>query len=590
MKKIPKAWLKLLEKDKPLFNYGGALGTLPYAQVGNALGGITSAMGVTNDGYQNTGMAGVSGFLSGAGTGASLGSMIMPGIGTAIGAGIGGLASGITNLVAAQKRNKEIDAAKKKEKEYKDKMTLERDQTIVNNFPTQGIVGNDYFAYGGKLPKYLEGGQMHPVAPNVQEAQGATHEEGGITVPDQNGQPLAEIEDQEIVKDGHKVYSDRLQMPGTNQTFAQIAEQIAKNPQYMKIAKKREEADETLADFRKAFHHKNTATRELEKNPDPLDAVFQVQEMMKQMMQMQQQQMQQQQPQPQGASMGTPEDQALAEAAATNPEGVPMAAGGMDLSKLYRGVGTAMPYIDNITNMILTSKTPTIPTPTYTKAPVLNTKFEIGAQLADMNRQGFSRDRSIMQNSNQSNVTRAALLAGGANDMYQKNQLYNTKVNTENELKDKQLMAEYNNRMMNEQKLDNYNLQKMARTDDIHARISANVSDVSENAQFQTSERNKEILDKQKMGLLMMQYMNTGVLDRSGYEKMMEVIEQGGDMSTAMRELQKYKKAKNATPKEAGAVLSPFLQKVLGIPINPANLIPNATRNPTGEWIFDKPN
>jgi hypothetical protein len=511
-----------------------------------------------------------------------------------VGAAVGGLAGGISNLVNANKRNKELEAAEKREKEAKAKMILERDKNIVNNFPTEGIVGNDYFALGGVLPKYLEGGQMQPVAPNVQEARGATHEEGGIMVPDATGQPLAEIEDQEIVKDGHKVFSDRLQMPGTNQTFAQLAEQIAKTPQYMKIAKKRETANETIADFRKAFHYKNSASRELEKNPDPLDAVFQVQEMMKQMMQMQQQQMQQQAPQPQGAQLGTPEDQAFAGMAAENPEGVPMAAGGMDLAKLYKGVGTAMPYIDNITNMILTSKTPTIPLPTMTKAPTLNTKFEIGDQLADMNRQGYSRDRNIMQNSNQSNVTRAALLAGSVNDMGLKNQLYGTKMNTENELQNQQIMAEYNNRMMNEQKMDQYNLSKMARTDDIHARISANVSDVSENAQFQTSERNKEILDKQKMGLLMMQYLNTGVLERSGYEKMMEVIEQGGDMSTAMKELEKYKKQKNASPKEAAATLSPVLQKVLGIPINPANFIPNATKKPFGTGLnsfdFSKPN
>jgi hypothetical protein len=401
------------------------------------------------------------------------------------------------------------------------------------------------FALGGKLPKYLEGGEMQPLAEGVQQANGATHEEGGIEIPDSTGQPLAEIEDKEVVKDGQYVFSDRLPVPGTNETFADIAARVAESKEYKKLTKVREEADEVLSVPTNGFHYKNTATRNLEKNPDPLDALFQMQEQLKQMqMQMQQAAAQEQQP----ANGQPPEGSVMPDS------GIPIAAGGMDLGKLTRGIGAAAPFMDNITNAMLTAKTPVIPTPNYTKAPQLDTTIEIGASLADMNRQAQGRDKNILANTNQSSTARANLLAGNVNDVYAKNQLFQQKEQGETQLHNQASMAEYENRFKNTQKLDQFEINKMMRTDDIHSRISANVSDASENIQLQTSEARKETLDKQKMSLLMMQYLNTGVLERSGFDKVMEVIEKGGSISEAMAMLKEFK---NPT-KEVDKGISPL--------------------------------
>jgi hypothetical protein len=75
---------------------------------------------------------------------------------------------------------------------------------------------------GRQSPIYAEGGLFPMInSPMMVHFRGPKHEEGGQTLY-QNGQPIAEVEGGETMKEGF-VYSDKLKVPGTNTTFAKMS-------------------------------------------------------------------------------------------------------------------------------------------------------------------------------------------------------------------------------------------------------------------------------------------------------------------------------------------------------------------------------
>lgn len=93
-----------------------------------------------------------------------------------------------------------------------------------------GLATDMQLANGGYL---APGGQLTPIANGIVKAEGDTHQEDsnqdgqtGITLQGKNGQPYAEVENQEIINKG-KVYSDRLS-PNNKDTYAKISEGLAK--------------------------------------------------------------------------------------------------------------------------------------------------------------------------------------------------------------------------------------------------------------------------------------------------------------------------------------------------------------------------
>ena len=139
-----------------------------------------------------------------------------------------------------QQKEAENDALLKQQQAEQEKARLafenkQRDmysRAYIAENPIYGQIGASVYAYGtrynGKaLPKKVLGGALNPLASDVDKAEGNTHEEGGITLHDNNGNPKAEIENQEVVVDNNKVLSDRLSFMG-GKSFAEIGEELGK--------------------------------------------------------------------------------------------------------------------------------------------------------------------------------------------------------------------------------------------------------------------------------------------------------------------------------------------------------------------------
>lgn len=148
------------------------------------------------------------GVLGGAASGASAGSVAGP-WGMAAGAVIGGTIGGIQASNAK-------DARLKAEQEYRQAL----DKQSVANATQRGLQvpvnGNQTYS----LTERKEGGKLSKLSDNTVLATGATHEEGGIKLP----QLGAEVEDKETLKmtkdGGTYVMSDTLVNPTSGNTFA----------------------------------------------------------------------------------------------------------------------------------------------------------------------------------------------------------------------------------------------------------------------------------------------------------------------------------------------------------------------------------
>lgn len=270
------------------------------------------------DPYTQNGSQQVLGSIgSGVATGASVGSTFGP-WGTAIGA-IGGAAVGaVGGISEAQKAQKAWEDSKERERDRREDIS----KAILTTYPTKGVEGaTGFYMYGGKKRntagtmyacggkmKYAMGGMMQgvnpqqfqPVASNVQEVNGAKHEQGGVYAGQGN-----EVEDAEVLaqqKDGStNVYSDRLEY-AKGVTFADKAEELGK-----KKGKFEEDLEST------SLFVKGSARRNIEKIDNQLNLLFMQQEGMKNKMgipspqeqQIMEQQMQPSQEQQIGSEMQT---------------------------------------------------------------------------------------------------------------------------------------------------------------------------------------------------------------------------------------------------------------------------------------------
>jgi hypothetical protein len=177
------------------------------------------------------------------------------------GAIIGGAITAASAIITSSARNKK----EKKQREETEKearledasLQLEEQQAVLDDYNTEGELGIEYYANGGKLnmEKLIAsklgnpsrgitsgrqsasgydttGGALVPIGEGIEKAIGNKHSENdidgsyGITLS-KNGQPQAEIEDEEIVADGQRVYSDQLKYD-KNHTYADKMEKITK--------------------------------------------------------------------------------------------------------------------------------------------------------------------------------------------------------------------------------------------------------------------------------------------------------------------------------------------------------------------------
>lgn len=518
------------------------------------MGALLSSSSIQSNGRINPFTSGLGQAISLGSTGASIGSAFGP-IGTAIGGGAGlitGLASGV---ISANKNNKRLAAedAKLASNSFA-KFRLSNDINRSLNDDSAGLNAN-YYAAGGDIKR---------IGSNVEKAVGATHEEGGITYK-KNGVEKAEIEDQEIVKDNRFVFSDRLLTMRGN-TFAKEAEMLSNTTEYKNTHELREKAKEVLDNPKSTMIQKNTAKRNLEKNPDILDELFKEQETVKAQAVAQQQAEE---------SNQTPAVQKIQ----YGEDGLPMAAGGLDMESydrkaaLRKTMENTTPYMDNITNQILINKTPVVPNPEMNRTPMLKTNVDIGKQLNVIEQANRNTVKAISDTSTNSQTTRANLIAANNSKYDAIGQAFNSKYQMEDSLRNQQASAVAQTEAYNNSLINRYKESKALRANEMLSNQSANMSDMANDSLLLISQENQRVLDKQKLAATLMKYAETGVLERSGIDKALQAIEGGASMEEAIKFANDHKDITIKTKKAKGKTgVQDIFSSIMSKGFNPLNL------------------
>lgn len=336
-------------------------------------------------------------------------------------------------------------------------------------------------------PKLGNGGFM-PMASDVTKVVGPTHENGGVDI-NAGGNKIAEVEGGEIIYD-NRVFSDRLTIDG--KTYASVAD---------KLGRKKGKLEELSKSSN--YRERNSGERGLANVEFSLNKLFLTQEMSK----------------------------------AKENESTTFADGG----SILKIAGMVAPMADNIYNASLNSKTPEIPAPNkrvsydMTAMP-MQTRYEVGNQLADANNYYQNLTKNIYSNSSSSAVGRAEAANAFANTLNMRNNIFANKANMETSLinaNNQNIQNVNNQNIRNRQEVDNmnyaladnYNMAKVGRIDNMMKNQSANVANAVDDYNMMMKGYNQEKLDNKRMALDTMKYTNgasaAGLIGTSEMESML---------------------------------------------------------------------
>ena len=354
------------------------------------------------------------------------------------------VAGGIASAIKANNDAKKV--AIEQEQNHLE-TTFDNDKLALENFETQGYAGVDYYREkGGRISNktYMtKGGKLTPLSSDTEIATGNTHNSSkidgtsGIKLMDGGSTPFAEIEDKETIKDGVKVFSDRI-APFGKQSYAALSAKLA-------TAKGKAEEKLKMGGSLQA----STAKREIAGIDKLEDALFQNQEESK------------------------------------VPSTTNVLAGG--------GLAAAMPFADNIVNTALTFFTPKTPKVYTQKAEQLNTKINVNPQLAEIQDTTASVADGIQNNTSNSNSARNQIASTRLAGMRATNEVMSKKENIETDLENRNSMNRQQVQASNLAKLEGRNQMDAARTSNILGKISANVSnsvdDFTKGEQYKDSQK-----------------------------------------------------------------------------------------------------
>lgn len=398
----------------------------------------------------------------------------------------------ITSSIAANKANKAQKAAELKSKQANYTENLTADTFEAEQYQENlkdSITG--YYNKGGKLatPTFqTKGGKLKKLSSDMVVAKGNTHEESSIDNTSgikliKNGKAFAEIEDEETIKDGKKVYSDRLTVDG-NVTFAKAAANLAKK--------------------KSAIENSNSNNSQVKKIDAQEDALFKKQESMKKAKKL------------------------------TNVDGEAKFGDWLKETfksdgKVAKGVTKALPFIDNIGNAIINSKTPKIPAPSLDRVKDRKTNINVNPQLASIDSSVASTTDFIKNNTSNSNVARANVASTKIKGANAKANILSTKENQETQLQNANQAQQQATVSRNNAKIDNFNLMNVQRTDAISRRSSANLANLSDD--FIRAENNKRTENYQNKTLdVLSKQTHGGVGTRALLNTSPDVIKQNPKM------------------------------------------------------------
>lgn len=359
-------------------------------------------------------------------TGAAIASIASTGIGL------------VTSLIGQNKARKEAEKAQALASTNNFNTAVQEQDIYADKFKNDNINDLPVYDNGGKLNtnsssttgKYdTVGGDLVPISDNAEVVDGNTHKEKdidnsyGVTLSE-DGEPVANVEDKEVVVDNNLVFSDKLKKG--NRTFASIALDV--NSKIGELQSK----NKGLVRPNEKFANERTI-QGLEKLNENL---FKEQELVK------------------ANTYGT-EDEMIDVVDGT----VPVAENGMrinkrnfleDLDTDTSGIGVregtfgsdlAPMLADNVANFFLAKNAPAPPKPIMRRAPILDTRVNINPQLANVANAVASSNETVRANTNNSNVARANITATNLKGAEATNNIYASKENAERQLQNEQVKA-----------------------------------------------------------------------------------------------------------------------------------------------------
>ena len=301
------------------------------------------------------------------------------------------------------------------------------------------------------------GGDLLPISANADVVSGNTHKENkidgsyGVTLSN-NGQPIANVEDKEVIVDNDLVFSDKLKKGNTS--FADIA--LSVNTKIGELQNKLTSAKSNAEKF-----SLQRTIQGLEKSNRDL---FNEQEIVK------------------NNTVGDKQ-----ETVKVTDGVVPKGAKGIKLSAdaayddegkegVWSQVGKVAPMlVDNITNAIITSRTPRPTAPTVRIAPTLESVVNVNPQLAKIAKAVGSSNAAIRGNTSSSAVARAAMTSANLRGAELAGDVYAKKSDTERDMRNKQAEAFATNYNTNVQLQDQYKEDLLSDTIDRNASLSKNI-------------------------------------------------------------------------------------------------------------------
>lgn len=352
-----------------------------------------------------------------------------------------GLAS---TLINNNKNNRLQQEQQERSNKLVTNQKLVQDQQVLENFDTQGKSLNSlYLMKGGNLATpshYTRGGDLNPISSNSEEAVGNKHSE--TTIDDTSGIKLsndtgvvAEVEDKEIIKDGQKVYSDKLKPKGSNMTYAVMQK---------KYAMKKNKKEEMLSKGNISKIKENTLKRELLGLSKKEDDLFNDQEYSK-------------------------KEQGI------EPETTKLMEGGHVFGGGNFGTKVA-PYLDNAVNLATTLLKPKVPQPVLTPNRSYNTKVNVNDRISNVQNEVEKASNFVRGNTSNSNTARSNVIRTRLQGAQQKNSILAAQENQERNLEnsaiqDQQRVAANNNNLLNSN-----NQQNLQRSLSIQKELTANAA------------------------------------------------------------------------------------------------------------------
>lgn len=406
--------------------------------------------------------------------------------GTAIMGGVG-LVSSIMGSNAADKAQKRAaDLAQRNNLN----MAVQEQDVYADEFKRNNVGDLPVYAKGGSMDGSstssttgkldATGGDLIPISDNAEVVQGNSHDENaidgsyGVTLANGN-EPVANVEDKEVVVGNDLVFSDKLMKGG--RSFASIALEVN-----TKIGDLQANLKSSVKPAEK-FSIERTI-KGLEKANEEL---FKEQEMVKQQ------------------EVGEGQEMVDVEQGS-----VPMAESGIRLNRnpsilsKYRkangldganagdedsaiGIRENSTFedlaplaIDNIANLLITANAPSPTAPIAKRAPIMDTRINANPQLAGVNSAVAASNETIRGNTNNSGVARANITAANLKGAQMKSGIYSEKQNQERALMNQQKAMQSQVANQNADGLDEYAQDVYQNTLEKNASYSANVSNIVE--------------------------------------------------------------------------------------------------------------